>query len=173
MGSRIRIVVAFIKRSNTRNRKGLSTNKERIISVNYSTFAGLNMNLDDLWGIIPFILLDMNVFELMPKVSLSLSTSLSTFYLGYQTFFDVIDVTKKNSVLNIFFSSNQYQLGSCRLWWRSSIKKYELSNYSNDKANQLWLSFHFNRQSDYEQLVWTMEFDRFCPAGIIRKTCSI
>ena len=37
------------------------------------------MTLDDLLGIIPFILLDMNVFELMPKVSLLLNTS---FFLG-------------------------------------------------------------------------------------------
>jgi len=79
VGSRIRIVVALIKCSNTRNGKRLSPNKERIISVNYSVFADLNMTLDDLWGIIPFILLGMNVFELMPKVSLLLNIS---FLLG-------------------------------------------------------------------------------------------
>ena len=78
VGSRIRIVVALIKCSNTRNGKRLSPNKERIISVNYSVFADLNMTLDDLWGIIPFILPGMNVFELMPKVSLLLNTSFFT-----------------------------------------------------------------------------------------------
>ena len=139
VGSRIRIVVALIKCSNTRNGKRLSPNKERIISVNYSVFADLNMTLDDLWGIIPFILPGMNVFELMPKVSLLLNTS---FLLGLSHNFIFAGHEKEKTLI---LSSYQYQLGSCRLWWRSSIKKYELSNNQNDKANQLWLSFYFDR----------------------------
>ena len=88
VGSRIRIVVAFIKCSNTRNGKRLSTNKEKIISVNYqSAFADMNMTLDDLWGIIPFILLGMNVFELMPKVRLLLNTLYLLFTRAITYFF--------------------------------------------------------------------------------------
>lgn len=88
VGSRIRIVVAFIKCWNTRNGKRLSTNKEKIISVNYqSAFADMNMTLDDLWGIIPFILLGMNVFELMPKVRLLLNTLYLLFTRAITYFF--------------------------------------------------------------------------------------